>query len=730
MQISKLVFVGFMIILLCSSCKTEIQQFQCITDSKNKDAVKAFTVDISNADNISNPGLVILAKGIGPDEGFVMVNDKRFSLPAIPGASSEPDPGDDYDFGKAGFYASAGNDDLMAKIIIPLSGLQLKNGINKVVFNKNPAIGGFLIFDVRINSTDEKEARVAQLTYRVVTRGENPAIDDFDFVTNYNGERKRIESDLPDWAKRGKARYYRAGINFDHLDRMFEMFKEGHFNLVMLQVSTPQNANGEEFRRYKAFIDRCHENGIRVTFDGGAGGQTIRLNSISADSVEAHPEMEAWIGRDENGNPRWRRKGTSYWPDLNNKDYRNRVLETAEFAIDAGVDELYYDYAIGDTRGIVSFFSDLQDLIKRKGKNLTVFGNCKGNIIADEICDIGKSEGTEEAGVWDGHWVHNTAQAKFYYATGDSWKPYRSKYEGADPGVPNPGAHSVINEMKTGWKRPMAEARAFQSDFVIAEAGRKLLNGWLTKEDPVAMGVWKDICEYNSFFAANDEFYTDVTTVSRIGVLAPPVIPSFEASVKRTQLYNAMIEMNIMYDVLLLPKLSPEMLAEYDVIIVPDIPWFKEEQLASIRAYKENGGKLFVMGSSEDVQKLATVKAPEYLCHNTHQSNIQKEFLGQLNELLPQRIIQLDNAEYVLANVVQKTDNDQVVIHLVNYLKRLKNIEVNLNLEGIVKNINKEKISIYSPDEVSLELGKVSANDKQLKFVVSELAIYNMIVIN
>ena len=32
-------------------------------------------------------------------------------------------------------------------------------------------------------------------------------------------------------------RYYRAGIDFDNLDRMFEMFKEGHFNLVMLQGS-------------------------------------------------------------------------------------------------------------------------------------------------------------------------------------------------------------------------------------------------------------------------------------------------------------------------------------------------------------------------------------------------------------------------------------------------------------------------------------------------------------
>jgi hypothetical protein len=561
MQFKQVIITGFTILVAFCACNKENQEFQCITDNKYEGAVKACTVDIGDAHKIANPGLVIIARGIGPDEGFVTVNDQRFFLPAIPGAVAEIHSIGDAESGKEGWYYSTGSDELLAKIIIPLSDDCLIDGTNQVVFNKRPDTDGFIISDARIMAGTGNKTRIAQMTYRVVTRGSEVRIDDFDFVVNYSGKGKRNESDLPDWAKRGKVRYYRAGIDFDHLDRMFEMFKEGHFNLVMLQVSTPQDTSGEEYRRYNAFIDRCHENGIRVTFDGGAGGQPIRLNSISADSVQAHPEMEAWLSRDEYGEPRWRRKGSSYWPDLNNKDYRNRVLKTAGLAIDAGVDELYYDWAIGGTQGIVSFFSDVQDLIRRKGKNLTVFGNCKGNIIADEICDIGKSEGTEEAGVWDGRWVHNAAQAKFYYAAGDGWKPYRSKYEGADPGVPNPGAHSVIDAMKTGWKRPMAEARAFQSDFVIAEAGWKMLRGWLLQNDPVAMTVWKDICEYNTFFAAQEEFYTDVTSISRVGILAPPVIPSFEASVKRTQLYNAMIEMNIMFDVLLLPKLASAMLA-------------------------------------------------------------------------------------------------------------------------------------------------------------------------
>ena len=721
---------GLISVMTLWSCSNEKPVYQCITDKDNTDALKSYTVYIENAASVVNPGLVILARGISAGEGFVTVNGNRFAIPAIPGTSQETISDDGEDSGKEGWYESGGSDDLLAKIIIPLPDEGLKNGLNYVVFNKAAQSDGFQVNDARVTSVSEKQAKITKLTYRVVTRGSDPSIDDFDFVVNYQGEGKRRESDLPDWARRGKVRYYRAGIDFDHLDRMFEMFKEGHFNLVMLQVSTPPDTTGEEYRRYKAFIDRCHDNGIRVTFDGGAGGQPIRLNSIDADSVKAHPEMEAWLSRDEYGEPRWRRKGSSYWPDLNNKEYRNRVLKTAELGIDAGVDELYYDWAIGGTRGIVSFFSDVQNLIRDKGKNLTVFGNCKGNIIADEICDIGKSEGTEEAGIWDGRWVHNAVQAKFYYAAGDGWKPYRSKYEGADPGVPNPGAHSVVDEMKTGWKRPMAEARAFQSDFVIAEAGRKLLNGWLEKNNSVAMKAWDDICSYNRFFDEMESFYTDVRTIARIGVIAPPVIPSFEASVKRIQLYNALLEMNIMYDILLLPQISPDMLARYDLILIPDLPWADVSQMSAIRAYKERGGKIFVMGSSQALRDLATVAAPAHLCHQTHEEEVSREFTSELENLIPDRIITLKNADNVLANMVKKTGSDQVIIHFVNYLNNRTDVRVKLNLKYLLDKVDEKNIRLYSPDDVPNELKSVTINETQVEFTIPELKIYDMVVIN
>jgi hypothetical protein len=406
------------------------------------------------------------------------------------------------------------------------------------------------------------------------------------------------------------------------------------------------------------------------------------------------------------------------------------VLQTAELAIDAGVDELYYDWAIGGTAGIVAFFTDVQDLIEKKGKNLTVFGNCKGNIIADEVCDIGKSEGTEEAGVWEGRWVHNAAQAKFYYAAGDGWKPYRSKYEGADPGVPNLGAHSGIDDMKTGWQRPMAEATAFQSDFVIAEAGRRLRDGWILQNDPTAMKAWHDICAYNRFFAENEEYLTDVTTVSRIALRAPPVIPSFEASVRRVPLYNALIEENVMFDVLLLAGLHPAMLTRYPVIIIPDIPWVEESQLVALRRYEKQGGKIYALGSSAELREIATVRSPANLAHATQNAEVRDTLVRNLDSLLQHRLVTLDNADYVLANMVKKTGTDRVILHLVNYAAVVKDLEVRMDLSGTVNTIDTAGIRFYSPDGVPETLESITVNDATVEFTLPELRVYGIVVVN
>ncbi len=64
---------------------------------------------------------------------------------------------------------------------------------------------------------------------------------------------------------------------------MFEMFKEAHINLVATHV--PSDTSSEEYRRVKAFIDRCHANNIRVTAFNSLGGLGVR-------DVLMHPEKQ------------------------------------------------------------------------------------------------------------------------------------------------------------------------------------------------------------------------------------------------------------------------------------------------------------------------------------------------------------------------------------------------------------------------------------------------------
>ena len=697
------IFVDFFIISCVGKQK---EYYQCITVPERGGIVKNYVVKIDNIEKNKNLGLIILVKELEiKDEAYVDVNGNRYEIPAVEGG-------------------------LLGKIVIPLSNEHLNNGLNRIAYFENSNSNGYQVLDSRIESVSEKSASVVGQTYRIVSRGTNPTISDFDFVINYRSEYKRKESEIPEWARRGRVRYYRAGIDFDHLDRMFEMFREAHINLVMLQVSTPSDKESQEYKRYKDFIDRCHENGIRVTFDGGAGGQPVRLNSISLESVILNPEMKNWISRDEYGHLLWRSRGSSYWPDLKNKDYRNEVLKTAKIAIEAGVDELYYDWAIGGTGDIIRFFNDVRELAKKIGKNPTIYGNCKGSILADEVCDIGKSEGTEEAGVWDGRWVHNVAQARFYYAAGDRWKSYRSKYEGANPGEPNPGAHTIIDEMKCGWKRPIAEAVAFQSDFVIAEAGRKLRNGWVLKNNETAMKTWKDICQYNGFLSENEDIYTDVETISRIGLLAPPLIPSFEVSLERDPIYKALVEMNIMYDVLLLPRITSNILAKYEAIIIPDIPWIDKNQLNIVKDYKNIGGKIYTIGSTEELRKLASVYSPSSTIKEIEKKEIREEFMYNLRNLSDKSMIVIENAEYVIANVVKKKDKDRIIIHFINYSEHLNDIKVKVNLEGYVNNINKESIRLYSPDNVLKRINDISVDGKKIEFTIPRLEIYDVVMIN
>ncbi len=691
--------------------------------SGRSDRVHGYVVKVDDPAGLHTPGLVVLASGIDAGEGTVEVNGKVYPLPALLGAANrQSDKSEKNAEGKEGWYSFSSGDDIIGKVVIPLDPGLLKAGINDLTFYKAEGRDGYEVIDARIATVDGTTPQVAGQSYHILARGKPSSVGDFDYVYRYNGEKKRLEKEIPEWRRRGKVIFYRAGIDWEHLDRMFEMFREARVNDVAAHI--PADPASEEYQRVKTFIDRCHAAGIRVTGFNSLG-------SISYLDVLMKPDLEKWISRDEYGALRWRgEKGGNYAADLQNVDYRrNALLKHAAVQMDAGADELYYDWAIGGTGDVLEFFAEVRQLAKEKGINISIFGNCKGNVLADEVCDETKSEGTTEAGVWDGEWVHNAAQARFYYASGDGVKPYESKYEGADPGVPNPGARDVREGMKMGWRKPIAEASAFQSHFAIAEAGDKMLNGWVHKDNPLAMEVWGQISRYMSFLAEHQELYTTVSCVSKLGIVAPPHIPSFEVSLTRASLYNALVEMNIMYDVLLLHRLTPAMLAPYQAVIIPNITWMEESQLAAIRSYKEKGGKVYIIGSTPELRGLADLYAHPDLFGKLSQAQARAELAGQLQQLEGAPLVSLTNAPWVASNLVRKNGTNRFILHLVNYDKPLQNVQVRLDLAGFTGKIDRKKVVCYSPDREGSWVIPATGKGSVLEFTLPALEVYDVVVI-
>ncbi|MGB5893705.1 MAG: hypothetical protein WBG58_05960 [Ignavibacteriaceae bacterium] len=684
------------------------------------DRITGFVVNVDEP-NISNPGLIFLASGIETNgDAYLTVNNKRYEIPPLEGEFKNKIDVELEAKGKAQFYSVNSADDIVGKYIIPIDGKILKEGINEIAYFKKDGTDGFEIIGTIIQSVDEKEPKLVGQTYHILSRGRPASISDFDYIFNYKGEKVLNENDIPDWGRRGKVNFYRTGIDWDNLDRLFEMFEEARINLCTVHV--PSERNSEEYYKVKSFIERCHKNNIRVTAFNSLGG--IRLRNIML-----NPELEKWISQDEYGNKRWRMENEIFAADLANENYRNSVLEEVKIQIELKIDEIYFDYAIGGTGDVLDFLYDVRNIAKNANQEITIYGNCKGNILVDEVCDLTKSEGTTEAGVWNGKWLHNIPQARFYYAVGNQIKPYRSKYEGSDPGVPNPGAYDVRDSMKYGWQKPIAEASAFQSHFAIAESGGKMFNHWIKKDNDLAMEIWNSIVQYYTFLDDYQDLFTEVFTVSNIGVVAPPLVPSFEVSLKRDNLYNTLAEMNVMYEVILLHNLNViEMLNKYRTLIFPNIPWVNKDVIELIKQFKEKGGKIITIGSSEELRNLADIQMPTSIFNQLDEIDGRKNLVDKINEVTGSKIISIQAAsEYIAGNIVRKRGTNRYFLHFVNYNESLKNVTVNVDLTNIVNGIIENSLKLFTPDNINTELKNVKYDNNKLSFTMPELNIYNVV---
>jgi len=691
---------------------------------------KSASVQIGNLQDLPSPGLIILASRLDvQDEAAVLVNGNRYDIPAIVGG-------------------------LKGKIIIPLQKQHLMNGENEIKYFSTLARQRYEVIDSRIETVEEEQTRITGWTYYQLSSGRIPeSIDAFDFVMDFEDGYERKETDVPAWTKIGKVRHMKFdndpiflhscywwlyGQNRDvmeniytkYIDRALEICKQGHINTVLIRWNTGLSLPFEaEWRGQCAeFIKKFHENGIKV-------GVYLAIGEIFwPEMFYNEPESKNWLWKNEFGQPidaGW--NPLMYIGDIKKKDFRDYILKRTELAINAGVDALYYDIPSGEVGDLISLILGIRELIHEKGKNLSVYTNVHGTWLVEEFCDITKSESFTEPGIWGGRWVHNAGQARFFYATGNGWKNLEAKYGhgGNSANVVGPGGEFVagggkVNGMTIGWQRPIAEAAAFQAHFSVAE-NNNIFETRLILKDSLAMAVWEGVGRYNKFLEENEDFYTDVLTVSKIGIVSPP-----DWRWGR-ELLNTLSEMNIMYDVLLLPRMNlsklDEYCAKYKTIMVMNVPWMLQEQEELLRDYKARGGKIYTVGSSTSLQNLAHIHSSSALIENPDTKESKNELLLNLKKLVGKPIITIENASYVMSNIVKKKGTDRYIIHFINYSDPVENVRVTLNLDSEDKAAIK-KLTVYSPDPVSKKLDCIAIKEKRAQFTIPELNLYTVVVVD
>ena len=80
--------------------------------------------------------------------------------------------------------------------------------------------------------------------------------------------------------------------------------------------------------------------------------------------------------------------------------------------------------------------------------------------------------------------------------------------------------------------------------------------------------------------------------------------------------------------------------------------------------------------------------------------------------------------------MVKKTGSDRVILHFVNYNVPLKDVHVTVNLDGIVKQIDRQRIQLLSPDGGVKPVNVIAVRGTQVELILPELQVYDVVTIN
>ena len=256
----------------------------------------------------------------------------------------------------------------------------------------------------------------------------------------------------------------------------------------------------------------------------------------------------------------------------------------------------------------------------------------------------------------------------------------------------------------------------------------------------------KKVQSYTNFIKNNPEYYESAVMPASVGILYPHGEGSTPAHHAYLSSAQALYDSGIAYTCLLfsssagdIAPLNLERLAGFELLILPFSNTLSPRDRKTLNAYLNNGGKIIVFDDGLDTaENIIVFDSSDYFA--SYDDSIRKRLAGIIEEEAPgQSIIKsIENNREWTAQLYLKEDNDEAIIHLVNYdyneandsFRRKENLKIELNTRDL-DFLKASDLVCYarSPDSDKEEKIPVTLKADSVSITVPELDMYKVIIL-
>jgi hypothetical protein len=282
---------------------------------------------------------------------------------------------------------------------------------------------------------------------------------------------------------------------------------------------------------------------------------------------------------------------------------------------------------------------------------------------------VSTEDGREPGLAADGTHLQNGGLLRAVVASSDGRRPMRMEYgvgHGRGPAdvADEVGNSRFIPMSPRSQQRSIAEAAMYGVTAEVNPEG--YLKGGLQRGDAWAFETWAAIERYHDFLASHEGLYIDTVSAATTAVVVPDRWPDDDPL--RMNMLAALVAAGLDFDVVLDRQVSDERLANYDLILVADVPVVPDDVAAVLASATERGA---TVRATPGCGRLTSTYAPATASLSDRQPGIGVAAHTTDLDAFSRSMIELATTPYRIASegpLIQavRRSGSRTVVHLLN----------------------------------------------------------------